>query len=88
MHTANYFRVIDCTNDAAKYHEDLQDRPPKQQEDTYVGLSIHHLTKINIQRWHIAPALRSLLEVHGAIEWWQSKKTLHSTAPADRQINE
>ena len=37
--------VIDCTHDAAKYNEDLQDRPPKQQEEIYVGLPIHQLTK-------------------------------------------
>ena len=48
MRSANYFRVIDCshcTHDAAKYNEELQDRPQKQQEETYVGLPIHQLTK-------------------------------------------
>ena len=45
MRTVNYLRVIDCTHDAAKYTEELQDRPPKQQEETYVGLPIHQLTK-------------------------------------------
>ena len=45
MRTVNYLRVIDCTHDAAKYNEELQDRPPKKQEETYVGLPIHQLTK-------------------------------------------
>ena len=45
MRTVNYLRVIDCANNAAKYHEELQDRPPKQQEETYVGLPIQQLTK-------------------------------------------
>ena len=45
MHTVNYLWVIDCTDDAAKYNKELQDRPPKQQEETYVGLPIYQLTK-------------------------------------------
>ena len=45
MRTVNYLQVIDCTHDTAKYNEELQDRPPKQQEETYVGLPIHKLTK-------------------------------------------
>ena len=45
MRTGNYLRVINCTHDAAKYNEELQDRPPKQQEETYVGLPIQQLTK-------------------------------------------
>ena len=45
MRTVNYLQVIDCTHDTAKYTEELQDRPPKQQEETYVGLPIHQLTK-------------------------------------------
>ena len=45
MRTVNYLRVIDCTYNAAKYNEELQDMPPKQQEETYVGLPIHQLTK-------------------------------------------
>ena len=45
MRTVNYLRVIDCTHDAAKYNEELQDRPSNQQEETHVGLSIHQLTK-------------------------------------------
>ena len=45
MRTVNYLRVIDCTHDAAKYNEELQDRPPMQQEEPYVGLIIHQLTK-------------------------------------------
>ena len=31
--------------DAAKSNEELQDRPQKQQEETYVGLPTHQLTK-------------------------------------------
>ena len=45
MRTVNYLRVIDCAHDAAKYNEELQNRRPKQQEETYVGLLIHQLTK-------------------------------------------
>ena len=45
MRTVNYLRVIDCTHDAVKHNEELQDRPPKQQEETYVGLPIHQLIK-------------------------------------------
>ena len=45
MRTVNYLQVIDCTPDAAKYNEELQDKPPNQQEETYVGLPIHQLTK-------------------------------------------
>ena len=45
MRTVNYFRVIDCTHDAAKYNVELQDRTPKQQEEPYVGLPIHQLAK-------------------------------------------
>ena len=40
MRTDNYFRVIDCTHDAEQQNEELQDRPPKQQEETYVGQPI------------------------------------------------
>ena len=48
MRTVNYLRVIDCAHDAAKYNEELQDRPPKPQEKTYVGLLIHQLIKLNL----------------------------------------
>ena len=48
MSTVNYLLLIDCTHDAAKYNEELQDRPPKQQEEIYVGLPIHQLTKLNL----------------------------------------
>ena len=40
MSTVDYLRVIDCTPDAAKYNEELKDRPPKRQEKTYVGIPI------------------------------------------------
>ena len=45
MHTVNYLQVINYNHDAAKYNEQLQDRPPKQQEETYIGPTIHQLTK-------------------------------------------
>ena len=45
MRTVNCLRVIDCTHDAAKYNEELEDRLPKQQEETVVGLPIPQLTK-------------------------------------------
>ena len=45
MRTVNYLRGFDCTHDAAKYNKELQNRPPKQQEKTYVGLPTHQLTK-------------------------------------------
>ena len=37
---ANYLQFVDCTLDAAKQNEELQDRPPQQQEDAYLGLPI------------------------------------------------
>ena len=45
MRTVNYLQVIDCTHDGAKYNEVLQDKPLKQQEETYVGLPMRQLTK-------------------------------------------
>ena len=45
MRTVHYLLVVDCTHDAAKYNEELQDRPPKQHEEAYVGLPIYQLTK-------------------------------------------
>ena len=42
MRTVSYLRVIDCTHDTAKYNEELQDRPPRQQEETYVGVPIRN----------------------------------------------
>ena len=72
MSTVNNLRVVDWIHNAAKYKEELQDRPPKQQEETYVGLPIHQLTELNLQRWQIAVAvalaLMSSLQVLGAIE--------------------
>ena len=47
MRTVNYLRVIDCTHDAVTMKEELQDKPPKQQEETYVGLPIRQLIKLN-----------------------------------------
>ena len=43
MRTVNY--LLDRTQDTAKYNEELQDRLPKQQEETYVGILIYQLTK-------------------------------------------
>ena len=45
-HAVNYLDVIDCSLDAAKQNEELQDRPPKQQEKAYLGLPIDIYTKI------------------------------------------
>ena len=39
--STSYLRVIDYTHDASKYNEELQDRPPKQQEEANVGLPIY-----------------------------------------------
>ena len=39
--TVNYLQFVDCTPDAAKQNEKPQDRPPKQQEEAYLGLSIY-----------------------------------------------
>ena len=36
----NYLQFVDCILDAAKQNEEPQDRPPKQQEDAYLGLPI------------------------------------------------
>ena len=47
MNAVNYFQFIDCTHDAVKQYEEPLDRPPKQQEETYLGLPIY-LTKINL----------------------------------------
>ena len=48
MRTLNYLRVVDCTHDVAKYNEELQDGPLKQLKETYVGLAIHQITKLNL----------------------------------------
>ena len=39
--TVNYLQFIDCTLDAVKQNEEQQDRPPKQQEEAYLGLPIY-----------------------------------------------
>ena len=67
--TVNYLQFIDSTLDAAKQTEEPQDRPPKQQEEAYLGLPINLTLKTNLQRWQIALALMSPLEVHGVREW-------------------
>ena len=45
----------------------MQHRPPKQQEEAYLGLS-YIKTKSRSPKWQIALALMPPLEVHGAIE--------------------
>ena len=42
----NYLLFVDCTRDAAKQNEELQDRPPQQQEEAYLGLPIYIYIKI------------------------------------------
>ena len=39
--TVNYLQFVDCTIDAAKQNEEPKDRPPKQQEEAYLGLPIY-----------------------------------------------
>ena len=39
--TVNYLQFVDCTLDAATQNEEPQDRPPKQQEEAYLGLPIY-----------------------------------------------
>ena len=72
--TVNYLRVIDCTPDAAKYNEELEDRPPKQQQETYIGLPIHQLNKP--LKMTIALALMSSLQVLRATELKQSIRAI------------
>ena len=48
MCTFNCLQVVDCTHNAEKWNEELQDRPLKQQEETYVDLLVHQLTKLNL----------------------------------------
>ena len=67
MRTVNNLRVIDCTHDAENYNEELQDRPPKQQEETY---------EVNLYRWQIALAMMPSLQVLGAIELLHSIKAI------------
>ena len=37
-----HLRFADCTLDAAKQNEGLQNRPPQQQEEANLGPPIHH----------------------------------------------
>ena len=39
--TVNYLQFIDCTLDTEKQNEEPQDKPPKQQEEAYLGLPIY-----------------------------------------------
>ena len=36
--TLNYLQFVDCTLDAAMHNKEPYDRPPKQQEEAYLGL--------------------------------------------------
>ena len=36
-----YLQFVDCILDAAEQYEEPQDRPPKQQEEAYLGLPIY-----------------------------------------------
>ena len=46
VRAVNYLRFVDCTLDAEKQNEELQDRPPQSQEKAYLGLPIDIYTKI------------------------------------------
>ena len=39
--TVTYLQFGDCTLDAAQQNEEPQYRPPKQQEEAYLGLPIY-----------------------------------------------
>ena len=39
--TVNYVQFVDCTLDAAKQNKEPQERPPKKQEEAYLGLPIY-----------------------------------------------
>ena len=39
--TVNYLQFVDCILDAAKQNKEPYDRPPKQQEEVYLGLPIY-----------------------------------------------
>ena len=45
-YAVNYLQFVDCTLKAAKQNEVLQDRPPRWQEEAYLGLPIDIYTKI------------------------------------------
>ena len=38
--TVNYLLFVACTIDVARQNEEVQDRPPQQQEEAYLGLPI------------------------------------------------
>ena len=40
--TVNYLQFINCNLDAAKQNEEPYDRPPKQQEEAYLGRPIYY----------------------------------------------
>ena len=74
MPTVNYLRVIGSGHVAAKGVDRnegrLQDRPPKYQEKP-IKAYLYKNKLINPQRYQIALALMSPLEVHRALEWQQ-----------------
>ena len=39
--TVNYLQFVGCTLNAVKQNEELQERPQKQQEEAYLGLTIY-----------------------------------------------
>ena len=43
----DYLQFVDCALVAAKQNEELQDRPPQQQEKAYLGLPIDIYIKID-----------------------------------------
>ena len=47
--TVNYLQFVDCSLDAAKQSEKLQDGPPQQPEEAYFGLLIDQYIKIAIK---------------------------------------
>ena len=67
--TVTYLQFIDCTLDAAKQNEKLQNRPPQRQWGSLFMPTYRPINQNDIKRWQIALALISYLEVNGAIEW-------------------
>ena len=43
--TVNYTQLNDCSLDAAKQNKEIQDRPPKQQEEAYLDIPIYQYIK-------------------------------------------
>ena len=45
----NYLRLVDCALNAANQNEELQDRPPQQQEGAHLSLPIEQYTKMTLR---------------------------------------